>query len=220
MMNVDQELELSQRGYVLLKSVFSRSLCADIIEYIHQQLDGDCYKIRDVLRKHPVICNMIAQGSVSLADEKKVRRSVLFQKPQDYNWSVPWHQDILIQVQEKLNADSYSAWSEKEGVVHVQPPLTVMQSILSMRIHLTTCGNEDGPLMVIPESHKEGYIPFAGLGGYVSDKEVEICAEIGDVLLFSPLLLHSSQKVTSDEQRCVLHLELSGYQFDNGLQWN
>jgi Phytanoyl-CoA dioxygenase (PhyH) len=85
-------------------------------------------------------------------------RGILFDKFPEANWKVPWHQDVTIAVQNRIEADGFGPWSTKADVLHVQPPVTVLDKMLSLRLHLDPCGEENGALRVIPGSHRQGRI--------------------------------------------------------------
>jgi Phytanoyl-CoA dioxygenase (PhyH) len=86
-------------------------------------------------------------------------RGILFDKIPDANWKVPWHQDVTIAVQDKVEVEGFGPWSVKSDVLHVQPPAYVLERILSVRLHLDTCGEPNGALRVVPGSHLQGRIP-------------------------------------------------------------
>ena len=57
-------------------------------------------------------------------------------------------------LQERIDRPGYGAWSNKAGVTHVQPPLGVLQQMLTVRLHLDDCLDDNGPLRVVPGSHR------------------------------------------------------------------
>lgn len=148
-------------------------------------------------------------------------RGILFNKVPGANWRVTWHQDLSIAVQRKLAAEGYGPWSVKQGVVHVQPPMHVLQEMVTLRIHLDDCFKDNGPLRVIPGSHDKGMldaatIEAARLRGPIHDCE----AARGDVLAMRPLLLHASSPATSPGSRRVVHLEYAAHELPDGLAWH
>ena len=209
---------LPSSGFSVVRGVFTKSQCREMRDILAQESG---YKIRDVLRKYPALVKYLSDSEIpKLCKDSYAVRSILFRKPQESNWSVPWHQDVLIQVDKEKSCAGFGPWSNKEGVVHVQPPVEVMQEIMACRIHLSRCDACDGPLRVIPGSHLDGYVPFAGITQVEGRKCESIECNEGDVLLFSPLLLHASSPVTSTSDRAVLHLELAGLDLEPyGLNW-
>ena len=86
-------------------------------------------------------------------------RGLLFDKIPGANWKVPWHQDVTIAVRKRIEADGFGPWSMKADVLHVQPPAAILEHMLSVRLHLDNCGEENGALRIIPASHLRGRIP-------------------------------------------------------------
>jgi hypothetical protein len=81
-------------------------------------------------------------------------RGILFDKIPGANWKVPWHQDVTIVVQDKIEIEGFGPWSTKADVLHVQPPAMVLENMLSVRLHLDACGEDNGALRVIAGSHQ------------------------------------------------------------------
>ncbi|MFN5417519.1 MAG: phytanoyl-CoA dioxygenase family protein, partial [Flavobacteriia bacterium] len=76
----------------------------------------------------------------------------------------------------------------------------------------------NGALKVIPNSHSTGiYRPEAI--DWSKEKE-EICSvKKGGVMLMKPLLLHSSNRSTTNKKRRVIHIEFSNQELASELQW-
>jgi ectoine hydroxylase-related dioxygenase (phytanoyl-CoA dioxygenase family) len=66
---------------------------------------------------------------------------------------------VTIAVQDKVEAEGFGPWSVKADVIHVQPPASILECMLSVRLHLDDCGEENGALRVIPGSHKAVEFP-------------------------------------------------------------
>ncbi len=155
-----------------------------------------------------------------ISKELRPVRSILFDKTVGENWPVSWHQDLTIAVNEKVEVNGYGPWSVKEGVPHVQPPLTLLQNMVTLRIHLDDTLVNNGALQVIPDSHKRGKISSEEIT--VEEKEKMFVAECfaGDVLLMSPLLLHSSKRSEVPVSRKIIHFEYAREKdLDAKLNW-
>ena len=50
----------------------------------------------------------------------------LFVKSKESNWLVSLHQDLSIPVAERIDSPGFQGWSEKEGELFVQPPVSVL----------------------------------------------------------------------------------------------
>lgn len=136
-------------------------------------------------------------------------RSILFDKTADENWPVAWHQDLTIAVREKKEALQYGPWSIKDHIPHVQAPLALLEGMITLRLHLDNTPAENGALHVITGSHRLGKIPSAEVTRH-THQEASICeCQPGDILLMSPLILHSSKRSKKPSRRRVLHFEFA-----------
>ena len=86
-------------------------------------------------------------------------RALLFDKTEQTNWSLGWHQDRTVAVKERINVTGFGHWSLKEGIHHVEPPSEILSRMITLRAHLDDCGEENEPLLVAPGSHKLGRVP-------------------------------------------------------------
>lgn len=147
-------------------------------------------------------------------------RSIFFDKTPEANWLVPWHQDLTIAVDRQTNIPGYGPWSTKDGVAHVQPPTELLESMVTLRLHLDDCGEPSGALRIIPESHLSGRLNASQIAEMRSRRSEVLCAaRAGDALLMRPLLLHSSAEAVSPIHRRIIHLEYAGCRLPAGLQW-
>lgn len=148
-------------------------------------------------------------------------KAIFFDKTQDTNWLVPWHQDVTIAVQERHDTDGYGPWTVKDGVPHVQPPVSVLEQMLTIRIHLDDCDETNGALKVMPGSHEEGRLDAEAIRIWRECSMETVChAKAGDALLMRPLMLHSSSRSTSKRQRRVLHIDYTVAELPAPLQWS
>jgi ectoine hydroxylase-related dioxygenase (phytanoyl-CoA dioxygenase family) len=148
-------------------------------------------------------------------------RALFFDKNTDANWGVTWHQDLAIAVARKIAAPGFAAWSVKEGVVHVQPPVEILEDMATLRLHLDKCDADDGALKVIPRSHLQGRLDSREIAARVEKNAGLICAvPKGGALLMRPLLLHSSSRAKRPAHRRVLHLEYASVDLPAGLKWH
>jgi ectoine hydroxylase-related dioxygenase (phytanoyl-CoA dioxygenase family) len=109
----------------------------------------------------------------------------------------------------------------KEGVVHVQPPVEVLQRMLTVRIHLDDTDGENGALRVIAGTHQMGRLTSEQISELREERAETLCvAAAGDALLMRPLLLHASGRSTNDRQRRVLHIEYAATELPGGLAWH
>jgi hypothetical protein len=145
-------------------------------------------------------------------------KAIFFDKPADSNWAVNWHQDLMISVKGQVQVEHFGPWSSKKGWITVQPSLELLENILTLRIHLDDCREQNGALKVVPGSHRQGIIKATDIEGIIHRPKVCSLSR-GGVLAMKPLLLHASGKNRSELPRRVIHLEFSSLELPNGLEW-
>lgn len=147
-------------------------------------------------------------------------RGIFFDKTPETNWSAPWHQDLTIAVRERVDVPGFGPWSSKAGIVHVQPPAEVLESMVTLRFHLDPCPTGNGALRVVPGSHRAGKIPEREIDAAVARGGVEACpVALGGVLLMRPLILHTSSPSSVPGHRRVVHIEFAAGDLPDGLRW-
>ncbi|MBC7882076.1 MAG: phytanoyl-CoA dioxygenase family protein [Anaerolineae bacterium] len=230
----DQKADFQRDGYRIFDSVFSSKEVAAMIEILESNVEGegvrrksDVYAVRNLLEiapelrrlpEDPRICSIVEP---ILGAEYFVVRSLLFDKIPGANWKVGWHQDRTITVRKRIVAPGFGSWSTKAGIQHVQAPVNVLENMLALRIHLDDCGSENGPLRILPGSHRSGILTDEGIKHWSSTVSPFICSvQAGGILALRPLLLHASSPAQTPAHRRVIHLELASEKLPGGLEWN
>jgi ectoine hydroxylase-related dioxygenase (phytanoyl-CoA dioxygenase family) len=155
-----------------------------------------------------------------VGDGAKLVRSLFFDKIAEANWKVAWHQDRTIAVRRRNEADGFGPWTIKAGVPHVQPPDSVLENMIALRIHLDDANELNGALRVIAGSHRMGRLSQTVIQE-LKERPAAICAATrGSILVMRPLLLHSSSACSEPTHRRVIHLEFAGSGLPDGLDWN
>lgn len=148
-------------------------------------------------------------------------RALLFDKTATANWKVVWHQDLTIAVRERAIVHGFGPWSEKDGIPHVQPPAELVERMLAVRVHLDDCGPENGPVRVIPGSHRVGRLSGSAIDAYRAGADAVDCvAERGSILAFRPLILHASSRALRPGHRRVVHFEFAAEPLPPPLEWH
>ena len=145
--------------------------------------------------------------------------ATLFDKLPSDNWLVPRHQDVNIAVAERYELPGFGAWSMKQGVHHVQPPVAVLEKMIAVRLHLDSVDETNGVLRVLPGSHKHGRLNEAALSGLDISTELALKVPAGAAILMRPLLVHSSAKSVSSRRRRVIHFEYTSTILPPPLRW-
>ena len=135
-------------------------------------------------------------------------RATLFEKSGSRNWLVVWHQDTTLPLASRTDSAEWGPWSVKEGVTHAHAPEWALANIVALRLHLDDSTAENGPLRVIPGSHREGVLTDEQVFRKARESTpVDCIVRRGGVLRMRPLLIHASSKSTAPEPRRVLHVE-------------
>ncbi len=147
-------------------------------------------------------------------------RVLLFDKRDGGNWALAWHQDRTIEVQKRVDTSGFGPWTVKQGRPHVAPPVALLEEMITVRLHIDAVDRENGPLLVAPGSHKRGLIPERDILAVVEDGDVGEClADVGDVWMYSTLILHASAKAAPGRRRRVVQIDFSAETLPGGLAW-
>jgi hypothetical protein len=225
--------EIDENGFAIRENILSPTEVTRLLETIAPinrpgtlQKRNSVYAVRNLLNASPTIRELSGSAAIRnlvepiLGAEAFSVRGILFDKIADANWKVPWHQDVTIAVQERVETEGFGPWSIKADVLHVQPPAYVLENMLSVRLHLDPCRAENGALRVIPGSHRRGRIPEDQIPD-VRDRSPEVICEsgVGGALLMRPLLLHASSPSLLPNHRRVIHIDFAADALPNNLRW-
>jgi ectoine hydroxylase-related dioxygenase (phytanoyl-CoA dioxygenase family) len=151
---------------------------------------------------------LIALASQWLGSRAQPFRATLFEKSNQTNWLIPWHQDTALPLESEFDEPGWGPWSEKASVHYAHAPAWALSRVVALRVHLDASTAENGPLRVIPYSHLRGILSDDAVLDYVKHQEpVECLVRRGGILAMRPLLIHSSSKASSEDPRRVLHIE-------------
>lgn len=162
----------------------------------------------------PEVRNLAAEQSIRAQIEPIVGeaalpvRALFFDKTPEANWPVLWHQDLTIALAQRHDREGWGPWSVKAGVIHVEPPAALLATMLTIRLHLDDCHADNGPLRVVPGSHRQGRLKRDQIQKLRDSSEQITClAPSGAALLMRPLLLHASAAAKRPDHRRVVHIE-------------
>jgi ectoine hydroxylase-related dioxygenase (phytanoyl-CoA dioxygenase family) len=206
-------------------AVISSCLDNGSVDHLRNHLDENKHAQRNLLSV-PIVRQLAASRPVRelvgaiLGPQCFAVRGILFNKTQESNWKVVWHQDLTIAVRERQKVDGFGPWSKKAGLIHVQPPAEIMDRMLAVRLHLDESGPDNGPLRIIPGSHKHGRLSGQHVANLQKLNYVTCTVPEGGALLMRPLVLHASSRCVAPKPRRVIHLEFAADDLPSGLQWN
>lgn len=177
-----------------------------------------------IARREDVVAALEPVGRLAQALVPGARpvRVVAFNKSEAGNWALPWHQDRVIAVRERVEMPGYSNWTRKSGVWHVEPPITVMERMIFARIHLDAATIDTGSLEIAPGTHGAGRVADSSVADVVarSRQAQELCvAERGDILFAKALTLHRSRASQSAASRRAVRIDYSADELPAPLDW-
>ncbi|MGL4422360.1 MAG: phytanoyl-CoA dioxygenase family protein [Gemmataceae bacterium] len=209
---------LTRDGYVIISGVFSNleiealriaaaeALATTQAGVLASGSGGPAYGARNLLALWPDAARLIHAPRLFpilhqvLGPRAGLVRGLYFDKPPGHSWALPWHRDQTIAVQAHASHEMFRKPTIKAGVPHVEAPLELLATMLTVRIHLDAMTAENGPLQVMVGSHAPG-LPGDG-------ERIALQCGAGDVLLMRPLLLHASGHTTDGAgHRRIVHLE-------------
>ncbi len=169
------------------------------------------------LAMHPSLCRLVAELG---GPELRLVRVVAFDKSPKANWFVPWHQDRSIAVASQSDAPGYSAWTTTNGSIDVEPPVSVLEAMLTLRVHIDACDEDNGPLEILRGGHRLGRLDKEAIAALVAAHPTALClAAPGDILALKSLLPHRSQRARVPRRRRVLHIDYGPALLPSGVRW-
>lgn len=235
MMNdlIQHTQQIEQEGFICIPGVFNATEVEAIIDAINQadhsnptfRKTNDLFAIRQFLKEVPSVHALVFTQQFHTLIEAIfgagyfVVKSIYFDKPEQSNWFVAYHQDLTISVDKKAELPGFGPWTVKQNQFAVQPPLNILQRNFTIRIHLDDTNKDNGALKVIPGSHAKGVYRPETIDW---SKETEVICEVpkGGIMIMRPLLLHASNRTTNQARRRVIHIEFSNLMLPHGLNWS
>lgn len=214
-----------ENGYLVAEKVFEP---AEMDSFI------DRLRVLNAEPERPGYRHLMADAAVrSLANDPRLTKFVenitgkrlipfkatLFNKAGKSNWLVAWHQDTVLPVVRPPSSNDWGTTAVKDGITFCQAPARVLREIVALRVHIDDSGPDNGPLRLIPGSHKER-LSDNEIDRFVSDgPHVSCTVGKGGVIAMRPLIVHASSKCTSDRPRRVLHIEYApAFELSDGVE--
>lgn len=215
--------EIQNQGFAMVRKLLSQTGA----DRLASELGSPSGAGRRGMLAHPLVKELSTSAALMSAVREHVPgtpravRAIYFDKSPGTNWLVAWHQDLTISVTHQVEAPGFGPWSRKDGLIHVQPPAELLQTMITLRLHLDDTDELNGALRLLPGSHLHGRLGASDIERLRGLIPEEICrASKGDALLMRPLTLHASGRSVSDRHRRILHIEYAGADLPHGLHWN
>ncbi|QDV36107.1 phytanoyl-CoA dioxygenase family protein [Tautonia plasticadhaerens] len=184
------------------------------------------YGLRDLLGRVPEVRILAASPEIRglvepvLGPGAFAVRGLWFDKTAGANWNLPWHRDLTVAARARVDAPGFSCWTAKAGIPHALAPPEVLDAMLTIRLHLDPAGPDNGPLRVLPGSHRlDGRDPGEVAPWRARVRPVECAVDRGGAVLMRPMLLHASNSARSPRHRRVVHLEFASAPLPGGVEW-
>lgn len=226
--------EVQTNGYAIVEDVFSSNEIEAIVKEIEKESNiskvtfrksKDLFAIRQFLKEIPSVEKMLFNTTLKniledfFGKNYFVVKTIYFDKPEESNWFVAYHQDLTISVDKKVEIEGFSNWTVKQNQFSVQPSEEILKSIFTIRIHLDDTNEENGALKIIPKSHEEGIVRLDTFD-FKNHEEVSCNVRKGGIMIMKPLLFHASNKTTNNARRRVIHIEFSKMNLPKELSWS
>ena len=218
---------LNTRGHNVLNDIYTqrelRKLSNTLNKHFKESEESPYGKrtlLMDVPALKPILFNENLLEIVRSIDPNAfLTKAIYFDKTTAENWLVGWHQDVPINVKQKIPTDGFASWTKKGEINSVCPPEEVLHSIFTIRVHLDDTIEQNGALKVIPGSHKRRFSDEE-ITTITANSNPTVCeVKSGGIHLMKPLILHSSPKTINQKKRRVIHLEFSSMELPGKLEW-
>lgn len=226
------KIELEENGFTTIDDIYSESK-VEQIQWTIDQADTDketfrqsteLFAIRQFLKEIPEVKKLLFNENLQnlilqiFGDDYFLVKSIYFDKPETSNWYVPYHQDLTISVDRKIELENFGPWTTKHQQFAVQPPMDILENMFTIRIHLDDTDEDNGALKVISKSHtKKLYRPETI--DWKTETETSCKVRKGGIMIMKPLVLHSSSRTTNNKKRRVIHIEFSNQELPSELKW-
>jgi ectoine hydroxylase-related dioxygenase (phytanoyl-CoA dioxygenase family) len=201
-------------GYAVVANVVPASRVDDLLEYLnsatikhsragarHLMRDGRIASFANLPLVKKFAIDVLGDGAIPF-------RATLFDKSPDANWLVVWHQDTALPLEERFEISGWASWSMKEGIHYAHAPAWALEQVLALRVALDDSNLTNGPLRVLPGTHRHGVLGDDELLELASAVDpVDCIVGCGGIVAIRPLIVHASSKSTSELPRRVLRIE-------------
>lgn len=230
---VKHDEQLASDGFTIIEDVYSDDeikVLLGIIDSVDSsnptfRKSNDLFAIRQFLKEVPGIKPLIFTDKLYtlirdlFGDGYFVVKSIYFDKPEQSNWFVAYHQDLTISVDTKAELPGYSSWTNKHNQFAVQPPVDILENNFTIRIHLDDTDENNEALKVVPGSHLDGVRRIEDLN--LSNQTEQVCkVKSGGVMIMRPLLFHASNRTTNNRKRRIIHIEFSKTMLPKEINWS
>ena len=127
--NSIHQQQLFDNGFSVKENIYSEEEIQNILTIIDQtdssnetfRKTNDLFAIRQFLREIPTVIDLIFTENLKsvmkeiIGEDFFVVKSIYFDKPETSNWYVPYHQDLTISVDKKMEIKNFELWTTKQN---------------------------------------------------------------------------------------------------------
>jgi len=214
--------EVKEFGFAIIPDVISREEVTAILTALEREIRSHRAGFRnmlacDAVRRFVSDSRLLGIAKAVLGDRAFPFRATLFEKSQNANWIVTWHQDKALPMKRRQEKTGWGPWSQKAGVIYALAPASAMDQILALRVHFDESSHDNGPLRVLAKTHEMGVLAGDTIDALAAKKSPQECLiGIGGVIAMRPLLIHASSKSRVTALRRVLHVEYAANEILDG----
>src|SRR5258708_13940621 len=126
---------ISDKGFTVIEDVYSGIEIDGLVNTINNidtsnptfRKSADLFAIRQFLKEIPEINQKIFTDNLNtiicglFGDDYFVVKSIYFDKPEESNWFVAYHQDLTVSVDKKVDLPGYGSYTNKHNQFAVKP---------------------------------------------------------------------------------------------------
>jgi ectoine hydroxylase-related dioxygenase (phytanoyl-CoA dioxygenase family) len=209
-----EQIQTIDSGYAIRQQCLSETECDTILNALSRDTIARSRAGARHLMANPIVSRLSTDDRLAaiardmLGTNALPFRATLFEKSGETNWLIPWHQDTALPLAEAFDAPGWGPWSRKAGTAYAHAPSWALSRIVALRVHLDASTADNGPLRIVPGSHRMGVLGDHDVTELASKRDHVSClVSRGGVLAMRPLLIHSSSKAHTADPRRVLHIE-------------
>ncbi|RYD98476.1 MAG: phytanoyl-CoA dioxygenase [Sphingobacteriales bacterium] len=224
--------EVKQNGFTIINGLYSDKETAAMIAAITRadpakdtfRKSSDLFAIRQLFKEIPELIPVVLNTQLKkliheiFGPDHFIVKSIYFDKPEQSNWYVAYHQDLTIAVDLKISLENFGPWTAKHNQYAVQPPVALLERNFTVRIHLDDTDADNGALRIIEGSHLKKICRPETIN-LAAERETVCPVKKGGIMIMKPLLLHRSGRSTNGKRPRVIHIEFSDQALPAGLSW-
>jgi len=153
---------LDKQGYELTSAILPPATVDKLLTLIQKNLHNVGFGVREFLPNNPEIVSILGKSLEfrqllkSFFPDPVCVRSIYFDKPPKANWVVGWHQDLTMNLDVAPRGEGWLNIRTVKNRIVAQPPLQLLEAMVTIRIHLDKTDGTNGALRVVPGSHLKG----------------------------------------------------------------